>query len=425
MSHLLINGKKEKIPPFPHHKEHVYRCYKFFRPKSFFTYLSLGRFIAVRETLQGYKQKCGIPRELLVDPTSSCNLKCKGCWAADYGKGDQLSFEKLDDIASQAEKLGIMDILMTGGEPLMRKADIIKLCRKHRKISFAAFTNATLIDDAFADQIAEVGNLNMYVSIEGSKEETDFRRGEGVYEKALAAMERLQKRNIGFAFSACYHAKNYQTIASDAFLDEMRRRGCWLGWLFLYVPVGKDADLSLVCTPEQRAFVKDKISAYCNRHDYTIIDFWNTGHSAYGCVAAGNGFIHINARGDVEPCAFCHYSDANIHDMTLVDALRSPFLTAFRAGQPFSDNPLRPCPMIDVPESIVKIVSQTGAQSTHFSQPESAEMLVEKTKSNAAKWQQLADELVHTTDKRRLSIHRSFVKYLKIKRKISDGRRVK
>lgn len=424
MSYLLINGKKEIIPPFPHHKEHVYRCYQLFRPKRFLTYLSYGRFIAFRELYQGYKQKCVIPRELLVDPTSSCNLKCKGCWAADYAKGDNLSFEKLDDIVTQAEKLGIMDILMTGGEPLLRKDDIIKLCLKHRKTSFAAFTNATLINDSFADKIAEVGNLNMYVGIEGSKEETDFRRGEGVYEKVVAAMDRLQKRNIGYAFSACYHSKNYMTIASDQFLDEMRRRGCWFGWLFLYIPVGKDADLSLVCTPEQRAYVREKISAYCDRHDYTIIDFWNTGHTAYGCVAAGNGFIHINAKGDVEPCAFCHYSDANIYNTTLIDALRSPFLTAFRAEQPFSDNPLRPCPMIDVPESIVEIVSNTSAYSTHFSEPEPPERLVEKTKSNAAKWQPLADELLQTIDQKQLSIHRSFVKFLKFKRKVTDSRRV-
>lgn len=423
MKYLMINGKKEKIPPFPHHKEHVFRCNQFFRPKSFMTHLTQGKFITIKEVFRGYKHKCSIPRELLLDPTSSCNLKCKGCWAADYDKGDHLSYEKLDDIITQSEKLGILDCLMSGGEPMMRKDDILRLCRNHKKTTFGAFTNATLIDDAFADEMAQVGNLNMYISIEGTKEETDFRRGEGVYDNVIAAMERLHARDIGFAFSACYHTKNYKTIASDEFLDDMRRRGAWFGWLFNYVPIGKDADLSLVCTPEQRAYVKDKVLAYCDRNDYTIIDFWNNGHTAYGCVAAGSGFIHINAKGDLEPCAFCHYSDSNINDMSLIDALKSPFLTSFRAAQPFSDNPLRSCPMIDVPEAFIKVVNESSSHSTHYFAPESAEEFAEKTMPNAIKWQPLADEISQTIDKKRLSIFHSFVKFLKFRRKITDGRR--
>jgi hypothetical protein len=136
-----------------------------------------------------------------------------------------------------------------------------------------------------------------------------------------------------------------------------------------------------------------RISDYCDRHDYTIIDFWNTGHLAYGCVAAGSGFVHINARGDVEPCAFCHYSDSNINDMTLLEALKSPFLTKFRASQPFSGNPLRACPMVDVPEAFVSIASQTGARSTHYSAPETAEDFAAKTRPTAEKWQPVADAL--------------------------------
>jgi MoaA/NifB/PqqE/SkfB family radical SAM enzyme len=101
------------------------------------------------------------------------------------------------------------------------------------------------------------------------------------------------------------------------------------------VPVGRGADLSLICNPEQRAYVREKISDYCLRRNCTIIDFWNNGHTAYGCVGAGGGFLHINARGDVEPCAFCHYSDANLYDMSLVEALRSPFLKAYRLRSRF------------------------------------------------------------------------------------------
>lgn len=423
MKSLIINGQKETIPKFPHHKTSVHRITKFMRPKSFLTHLTYANFLTIKEAYKGYKNKCSIPRVLLIDPTSSCNLKCKGCWAADYKKGDNLSYEKLDEIITESEKLGILDIFFSGGEPLMRKEDILKLCRKHRKTTFSAFTNATLIDATFADEIVKVGNLNMFVSIEGTKEETDFRRGEGTYDKVLAAMRLLKERNIGYAFSACYHAGNYKTIASNEFLDEMRERGCWFGWLFNYVPVGKDADLSLVCTPEQRAYVKEKISAYCDEHEFMAIDFWNNGHTAYGCVAAGSGFLHINAKGDVEPCAFCHYSDCNISEMSLVEALKSPFLTEFRDSQPFSKNPLRACPLIDVPQGITKVVNEGGAHSTHYAAPESAEAFTEKTIPNAEKWEPVADELMSSLDPKKLKIFQSFIRFLEFRKKIGDKRR--
>ena len=423
MKYMKVNHRREAIPPFPHHKSFFYRADKFFNPSSFLTHLSYANFLTVKEVIRGYRHKCAVPRVLLIDPTSSCNLRCKGCWAADYAKGDSLSFEKLDEIISQSERLGIMDVQISGGEPLLRKEDILRLCRKHRKTTFGVFTNATLIDEQFADGIAEVGNLNMYVSIEGTREETDFRRGEGVHEKVLRAMSLLKERDIGYAFSTCYHSKNYKTIASDEFLDDMQERGAWFGWLFNYVPVGKDADLSLVCTPEQRAWVRDKVADYSKRNHCLIIDFWNSGHTAYGCVAAGSGYLHINAKGDVEPCAFCHYSDCNIYDLPLIEALKSPFLTRFRSAQPFSDNPLRACPMIDVPEAIAEVVNRGGAHSTHYAEPETAEAFVEKVSENAKNWEPVANELQASLGEDKARIFSAFVKFLKWRRSITDGRR--
>jgi len=423
MKYLTINGKKEPCPAFPHHKRYIYEVKRFFRPKSFMTHVFMDRFIALGELLRGLRNGTPIPRVLLIDPTSSCNLHCKGCWAADYAKGDNLSREKLDDLFTQAEKLGIRYIMLSGGEPLMRKEDILLLCREHPKLVFGAFTNATLVDEAFADSMAQLENLMLFISIEGTREETDFRRGEGVYDRALEAMRLLKERNLAFAFSACYHAGNYLTIAGDDFLDDMRRRGCWFGWLFNYVPVGKDADISLVCSAQQRTHVAKHITDYCQRHDYLIIDFWNNGHTAYGCAAAGSGFTHINAKGDVEPCAFCHYSDSNIHDMTLVEALRSPFFTKFRAGQPFSDNPYRSCPMVDVPDALVSVVSGTGACSTHYSAPETAEELIAKTLPGAEGWKPAAETLMGGMSPKSLIIHRIYVRFLRFRRRITDERR--
>lgn len=387
--------------------------------------MTMGRFTTPKELYRSWRHRCAIPRSLLIDPTSCCNLKCTGCWAADYNKGDNLSLEKLDDIMLQAKRLGITDIVLSGGEPLLRKDDILALCKKHRRMVFGAFTNATLVDEKLTHEMDRLGNLTLFISIEGTRQETDQRRGTGSYDKAVQAMELLKQKNIGFAFSACYHANNYKTIASDEFLDNMRQRGAWFGWLFNYVPVGSGADAALVCSAEQRAHVHRRISEYCRKNDFLIIDFWNNGHLAFGCAAAGNGFAHINARGDIEPCAFCHYSDSNIHQVSLLEALRAPFFTAFRDSQPFSDNPLRSCPLVDTPERLAEIVKAGGAHSTHLAHPETPEQLTAKTLQTAAKWKATADELFKEMPELNRKNFPKFLKFHAFKKKHTDGRRKK
>jgi len=394
MKYLYIGGVKKEIPEYPHHKNFIYKLYRYFEVKNLFDFLTIdGLFYIPKRLYLNRKYKTVLPRLLMIDPTSACNLKCKGCWAADYSKNTNLSYEKLDEILTEAKKVGVFEILMTGGEPMMRKNDILKLCRKHSGLTFGLFTNGTLVDEAFADEMVKLGNLNVYISIEGYREDTDMRRGKGTYEKVIAAMDILRQRDIGFGFSICYHSKNYLTVTSDEFLDFLIAKGAWFGWMFTYLPIGSDADTSLCCTAEQRAYVKEKIEDYQRRKKFTIIDFPNSGHKSIGCVAASNDFAHINSNGDLEPCAFCHYSDVNIHDMSLVEALRSPFFKNFRKHKPFSDNFLRPCPFFDVPEALLEITKVDNVKSTHLNYPESPAELVAKTKPIAEQWKPVAEDL--------------------------------
>lgn len=144
--------------------------------------------------------------------------------------------------------------------------------------------------------------------------------------------------------------------------------------------------MSLCLNAEQRDHARRAFADYSNNTDITVIDLFNSGHKAYGCVGAGSGYIHISASGDVEPCAFCHYSDANINDMSLQQALQSPFFRKFRSMQPFSENPLQPCPMVDVPEAIVELTESTDAKSTHMINPESAREFADKIAPYAKEW---------------------------------------
>ena len=185
-------------------------------------------------------------------------MRCAGCWAAEYGYKQNLTFEEMDRVLTEGAALGTHACLFTGGEPLMRKADIFRLCEKHRDIAFHAFTNGTLIDQAFCDELKRVGNFIVSVSIEGFEDANDGRRGAGHFEKALAAMELMQKNRIPFGVSICYTSKNYRVVTSDEFLDLLISKGCYFAWYFHYMPVGMGAATDLLLTPEQRAYMKDR-----------------------------------------------------------------------------------------------------------------------------------------------------------------------
>jgi len=339
------------------------------------------------------KYQCNIPWTLLMDPTSACNLHCTGCWAAEYGDKLSLSYETLDNIIEQAKELGMHFFIFTGGEPLVRKKDVIKLCEKHSDCVFSAFTNGTLIDEEFADEMLRVKNFMPAISVEGFEEETDMRRGKGTYQAVIKAMDILKEKKLPFGFSTCYHSKNTDVIASEKYFDEMITRGCKFGWLFTYMPVGKDAVTDLLATPEQRELMYHQIRKFRQTKPLFTMDFWNDGEFVKGCIAGGRCYLHINAAGDIEPCAFIHYADSNIKDKTLVEALQSPLFMQYRQNQPFNENMLRPCPLLDNPGRLADMVKKSGAFSTDMQDPEDVDYLTSKCVDAANDWKPVADKL--------------------------------
>ena len=347
------------------------------------------------EKQNAYKEKynCNIPWAILLDPTSACNLHCTGCWAAEYGNKLNLSFDTIDNLICQGKELGIYMYIYTGGEPLVRKNDLIALCNKHSDCIFLAFTNGTLIDEKFADEMLRVKNFIPAISLEGFEEATDGRRGKGVYQKVIRATELLKARHLPFGFSCCYTSANMDSITSEAYYDKMIELGAYFSWYFHYMPVGNDADTSLLPTPEQREYIYHKLREYRQTKPLFVMDFQNDGEFVGGCIAGGRRFLHINANGDADPCVFIHYSDSNIYKKTLLEVFTSPLFMAYHDGQPFNDNHLRPCPMLENPEKILEIIKKTGAVSTDLQSPESIEHLTEKTKPYAENWVATADKL--------------------------------
>lgn len=339
------------------------------------------------------KENCNVPWAILMDLTSACNLKCTGCWAAEYGHKLNLEYEVLDDIIKQGTSMGTYMYLFSGGEPLVRKNDIIRLCEAHPDCIFTAFTNGTLIDEAFADEMLRVKNFFPAFSVEGFEEATDARRGKGTFAAVMRGMKILKDKKLPFGASCCYTSQNIDSLSSEEYMDMLVEAGAKFVWFFHYMPCGNSAVPELLPTPQQREQMYHRIRGYRSTKPIFSIDFQNDGEFVRGCIAGARSYLHINANGDIEPCAFIHYADSNIREHTLLEAYKRPLFMAYKEGQPFNDNMLRPCPMLENPEALWDMVKRTGAHSTEMQSPENIDDLYARCKPYADNWVSKADEL--------------------------------
>ena len=336
---------------------------------------------------------CNIPWAILLDPTSACNLRCTGCWAAEYGHKQNLTYEEIDSIINQGVKLGTHVYIYTGGEPLVRKHDLINLCEAHPDCAFLSFTNATLIDEEFVQNMIRVANFVPAISVEGFEEATDARRGEGTYAKVSRAMELLRESGLPFGVSCCYTSANASSIASEEFFDWLIEKGALFAWVFTYMPVGVGSPTSLMVHADQREHLYRFIREMREKKPLFTLDFQNDGEFVGGCIAGGRRYLHINAAGDVEPCVFAHYANVNIRETSLLDALRSPLFMQYYEGQPFNDNLLKPCPILENEGLLADMVKRAGAHSTDLQEKESAEDLCAKCHDSIAEWTPVAERI--------------------------------
>jgi MoaA/NifB/PqqE/SkfB family radical SAM enzyme len=282
----------------------------------------------------------------------------------------------MDRLITEGEDMGIRFIVFSGGEPLMRKADLLPLIEKHHDTYFMFYTNGTLIDDNVADELYRLGNAGAIISLEGFEQATDARRGKGVYQQVMDAMGRLKTRGVPFGTSLTVTSQNLKELTSDEFFQHLYTTGVMVVWFFLFMPVGKDPDVSLMPSPEQRNYLRQRDSALRDKFPIFIADFWNDAPYVGGCIAGGTNYVHINANGDVEPCVFTHVAADSILNKSLADALCSDFFTTIRSKQPYSENLLTPCMIIDNPDVFREVVRKCGAYPTH----EGAEDVLTKIK---------------------------------------------
>ena len=336
--------------------------------------------IGSRKRVAAKKKGLVAPYLMVISPTMRCNLRCKGCYAGEYKQDQDLEFKTVDRVINEGKKLGVYFYTISGGEPYVWPG-LLKLFKKHSDCYFQTYTNGTLINDQLAKKLAKLGNVAPAISVEGYEKETDLRRGEGTFKRVMRAMDALKKHGVMFGFSATPTRHNTELLASEELVDFYIKKGCKFGWYFQYIPIGLKPDVKMMATPEQRQHLRLRLKEMRATKPIFFGDFWNDGPYVKGCMAGCNqkgcgSYLHINSKGDVEPCVFTHFAVDNIKNKSLAEVLNSKLFKAIRAEQPYCDNLLMPCMIIDNPKILRKVVKKSGARPTH----PGAETIVEDPK---------------------------------------------
>ena len=331
------------------------------------------------------------PLFYVISPTMHCNLKCYGCYSANYTRRDILSFEKINQIIDEGKNFGIFFYTISGGEPFVRK-DLFDILERNNDCYFQIYTNGSLIDGRTAERLAGLGNVFPCISVEGFEKETDERRGKGHFKKVVSAMNNLKDNGMLFGFSATATRYNNEVIVSDEFIDFYIKQGAFLGWYFNYIPIGREPDVNLMPTPEQRNFRRKRVVEIRETKPIVVADFWNDGVLSHGCLSGGRVYLHINANGGVEPCVFAQFAADNIFDKSMEEILNSMYFKSIRKEQAGIKNRLRPCMIIDHPKILRKVVSDGGAKAAQEGGESIITELNDKMDEYSENYAKIADE---------------------------------
>ncbi len=285
------------------------------------------------------------PDFLVISPGKACNLRCRGCYANSGAHGEKLDWQTFERTVRQAhDQWDTRVFVISGGEPLAWRdggRSVLDLAERFADCFFVMYTNGTLIDDAVARRMGRLGNVSPALSIEGMRERTDARRGEGVFDKVLAALQRLRREGVIIGVSLTATRENAEELLSDEVVETFFEGfGASYAFVFHYMPIGRSFTLDLMMTPEQRLRLFERVWWLVRHRHVFIADFWNSATATNGCVAAGRagGYFHVNWNGDVSPCVFFPYAPVNVRDVfarggTLDEVWDQPFFADIRGWQ--------------------------------------------------------------------------------------------
>jgi MoaA/NifB/PqqE/SkfB family radical SAM enzyme len=292
---------------------------------------------------------CNLLLVWVVGPLTAVMVK-KGY----HSEKPSLAPEQWHSIFKEAAELGVSFCLLAGGEPLMRR-DLLECAAEVEDIIFPVFTNGTLIGATYTEFFKNHLNMVPVISLEGELAATDDRRGNGVFQRALRSMEMLQKEKLFFGTSITVTTENYHDVTSEAFLSHLVSLGCRLVFYVEYVPFDESTS-HLAFRDEHVAEMEQIVELRRERFKEMIfLSFPGDEKAVDGCMAAGRGFFHIGPDGAAEPCPFSPFSDSNVAQIGLRQALQSPLFRRIRDARALGWEHTGGCTLYEHREEIEKM----------------------------------------------------------------------
>ncbi|MPW24292.1 radical SAM protein [Alkalibaculum sp. M08DMB] len=305
-----------------------------------------------------------IPAFLISSISSSCNLFCSGCYArATQSCGDgfskeQMTNERWKEIFIEARELGISFILLAGGEPFMRK-DVLQSAAQVKEIMFPIFTNGTMFEEEDIKLLDKNRNLVPILSIEGDKEQTDKRRGQGTYNIIMDSMDNLHSKGILYGISVTVTRDNIETITSEDYFELLYNKGCKALIYVEYVPLIEETKNSAPTDFERTILETELQKLRMKYEDAIFLSFPGDEKFSGGCLAAGRGFFHINVDGSAEPCPFSPFSDTNLKNCNLREALNSPLFNHLKESGMLLEEHDGGCVLFEKENEVKEIMNKT------------------------------------------------------------------
>ena len=322
-------------------------------------------------TRQKYEEQgLHVPGFLISSITSSCNLHCAGCYSrcnnatVDSAPVRQLTDEEWLRVFREADELGISFIMLAGGEPMIRR-DIIEAAGKMSNIIFPVFTNGTFVDERYFRLLDECRNLVPVLSIEGGKEITDARRGKGIYDRVTGNMKAFKEKGLIFGASVTVTTENVKEVTSESFVRGLAEQGCKLIIYVEFVPVTEEAR-HLAPGASEREYQSCAVDALREKYDdMVLLSFPGDELAMGGCMAAGREFFHINSHGGAEPCPFSPYSDTNVKETSLKEAIRSRLFKTLQDEHVLEEEHVGGCVLFAQKNKVEQIMAEIGASRTN------------------------------------------------------------
>ena len=159
--------------------------------------------------------------------TGRCNFRCRHCYmdAPDAILGE-LSTEEALDLIDQMAECGVLQVDITGGEPLVRK-DLWQLIDRilfHKMVIRQMYTNGWLLDGKVLDAFERRGlKPEIEISFDGIGWHDWMRGIQGAEKVALRAMQLCKERNFPVSVAVCIHRGNVSTLPQT--IEVLREAG--------------------------------------------------------------------------------------------------------------------------------------------------------------------------------------------------------